>query len=75
MKTRVFSFQHEGNGLALQLLAETEAEDALLNALWAFGTLERGYPPSDESSRANRQSYLVRAFCDKVTDAKGDKGR
>ncbi len=51
MKTRVFSYMHEANGLAIEIVPETDTEEELLAAVWKHGTMETGHG-----------KFLVRAF-------------
>lgn len=44
MKVKLNDFVHEENGLALQLLPETETEGELLKAFLSHGRIESGHP-------------------------------
>jgi hypothetical protein len=42
MKVEAYGYEHEP-GVSLQLISETQAEEALLKSLWKHGSLECNY--------------------------------
>jgi hypothetical protein len=67
MQARIGSYVHAQNGLAIEIVPETEAESAVLAAAWKHGHMETGY--SDENPTV--VTFLVRVFDTKA--AEGDE--
>ena len=67
MKVRLYSYVHESNGLAVEVVPETSDEEELIAALWKFGQMETGYSETNQRTRC----YIVRAF-KQATEAKGE---
>ncbi len=44
MKVRLVTYQHESNGMAIQVMPETDAEVEILRSMWAHGRLAAGHP-------------------------------
>lgn len=44
MKVRLVTYQHESNGMAIQVMPETDVEVELLRSVWAHGRLATGHP-------------------------------
>lgn len=72
MQARVYTYVHESNGIAVEVIPETEAEDVLLDSLWRFGKKEIVHSEANPSSRG----YIVRAFAclGKTEAAKATEG-
>lgn len=58
MKVHVLSYVHAANGLAIEVVPETDAESAVLSAAWKHGSLETAYSSKSPTSK----SFLVRVF-------------
>jgi len=58
MNVKVGSYLHASNGINIEVVPETDAEQDLLDAIWKHGYIDSGY--SDENPRA--KCYLIRAF-------------
>ena len=58
MKTKLFRFKHEVNGLAVEIIPETEAEHVVLDALWEWGKMEI----VSSSKNPIGKGYVVVAF-------------
>lgn len=43
MKLKLVTYAHSGNGLAIELIGETEAETKLIRHIWRFGKLDVGH--------------------------------
>ena len=44
MKVLLVTYEHEANGLSLQIEPESEIEAKLLKQFWRFGKLQTGHP-------------------------------
>jgi len=44
MKVKLTSYAHADNGISLQIIPETDAEDAILRGFWRHGNLNTGHP-------------------------------
>ncbi|KKM93798.1 hypothetical protein LCGC14_1204630 [marine sediment metagenome] len=60
MKTRLFTYVHESNGLSLEIVPETDTEAELLAALWKHGRMETSY----SSDNKDAKSYQIRVFAE-----------
>lgn len=59
MKVQLYSYLHEGNGLSVEVLPETDAEDKLLSAMWKHGRLAVVHSSDNPRSTAG---YVITAF-------------
>jgi len=59
MKLKLYTYVHEANGLALQVIPETEPEQAILHALWKFGRLDI---TNTADNRFSVAGFVVKAF-------------
>jgi len=50
MKVDIINFMHESNGIAIELTADTPAEQAILRAGWKFGRLGSGHGKSTQGN-------------------------
>lgn len=63
MICKIFSFEHEDNGLCLSIFPETEVEEKILRGFWKFGKLELGYPSGDEDIKFKSNiGFNIRAW-------------
>lgn len=72
MKARLYTYAHESNGIAVEVIPETTDEEAMLAALWRFGVMEINHSSDNPKS----QGFIVRAFRNppvalKAEEAKG----
>lgn len=44
MKVKLQNFEHEENGISLQLFPDTDVEEQLLLGLWLHGEMKTGHP-------------------------------
>ena len=73
MKVILGHYTHEVNGLRLRIIAETDAEAELLDAMWEHGKMETGHPGGDKAyggSHLGKKAYMVCAFSQPRTVAK-----
>ena len=64
MKLKLYTYVHEENGIALQVIPETEPEQVLLDALWRFGRLDIVHTCNNSVSTG----FIVKAFQDAGTE-------
>ena len=66
MKLKLYTYIHEANGLALQVIPETEPEQAILHALWKFGRLDI---TNTADNRFSVAGFVVKAFQNTAAEA------
>lgn len=57
MQVKAHGYMHSSNGLSLQLIPETEVEEALLKIIWQHGKLETGHPCGEQGAVGYRVSW------------------
>lgn len=70
MKCRLYTYVHESNGIAIELMPETDVELHLLAGFWKFGRLEKAHGGDDVP---HSEGFVVRAFKDAVTEPAASK--
>lgn len=48
MKVKIVTYGHAENGISLQVIPETDEEEALLHGLWKHGRMELGHPSGEK---------------------------
>ena len=51
MNAKIISYEHASNGLSIEIVPETDAERAVVHAIWNHGKIKHG-----------RNGYVITAF-------------
>ena len=56
MTSKIISYEHASNGLSIEILPETDAERAVVHAIWKHGEMKH-----------DRAGYIITAYDEKGT--------